>query len=493
MYESKYAKYITKNTARFAEPEEIMSSAQPAFTSTPSAGIPLYNKEGRLYVDNEDNHTFVIGPTGCKKSRTAVFSTVASIIESGESAIVNDPKGEIYRKTAGRAQKKGAKVYQLNFRKPSASAPWNPLLQSKRFYEAGKTDEALQCIADFAESVVAPAAATTVDIYWAETSKIFLTSLVLMLMDSVPTDYYNLKTMIPFCYENNETYLKKIVTKMDETSTAVFGLRAVIDLVAEKTKSCIYSTLMSILRPFVQNTSLLEMLSGKSFDIESIGKEQTLIYVIYPDEKENLNFLVNLFLTQSYETLVSVAGDSNGDRLPIRVNYVLDEFSNLVAINNFDNRISEARSKNIRYFLFVQSYAQLKNKYKECAETIISNCNNWICFSSKEMEFLEKISKICGMEVDYNGIEHSLISAFDMQYFEKRMESSEVLIIKQGHYPFITPLPDFDYLGISALYNQTPPSETHFHKAVSITPLCWYNNISLGKFKVPFPKAINAA
>ncbi len=494
MYESKYQKYITKSASRFAEPDEIINSAALAFISEngkKAAGIPLYATQGKVYVDNEDNHTFVIGPTGCKKSRVTAYTTVASIIEAGESAVINDPKGEIYKRTSRRARSLGAEIVLLNYRKPSSSDGWNPLAQALRFRNRGQHDEALQCISDFAESVVAPSQTKTADVYWGDTSKIFLMALILMLMDSVPREYFNIKTLIPFCYEHYQTLLEAVIDKMDQSSTAVFGLRTVIDLEAEKTKSCIYSTLLSIMRPFAQNKNLTDMLCCDSLNIEQIGKKQTIVYIVYPDEKENLNFLVNLLLTQCYETLVSVAGESHNDRLPVRVNFVLDEFSNLAKIDNFANRISEARSKNIRYFLYVQSFGQLKQKYGDSAETILSNCNNWICFSSKEMEFLNKISQICGKEIDYNGIEHDLISPFAAQYFEKKAESSEVLIIKQGKHPFVVPLPDFDYLPISRAYRSTLICDiTHQRKIHSVTPEEWLEKISESEFDFPYPKKL---
>ncbi len=491
MYESKYQRYITRNTVRFAEPEEIKETAETAFCgeNNRAAGAPLYYEKGKVYVDNQDNHTLVVGPTGCKKSRVTCYSTVASIIEAGESAVINDPKGEIYRRTAKRARKVGADVVLLNFRKPSQSQGWNPMMQALRFHEKGKHEEALQCITDFAESVVAPSMVKTNDTYWGETSRIFLTALMLIIMDSVPKDYFNFKNLIPFCYESNERVLKQIVDRMDQTSTAVFGLRTVIDLTAEKTKSCVYSMLLSVLQPFVQNKALLDMLCDDSVDLEQIGKKQTLIYVVYPDEKNNLNFLVSLLYTQIYETLVSISADMPNDRLPVRVNFVLDEFSNLAKVENFDNRISEARSKNIRYFLFIQSYGQLKEKYKDHAETILSNCNNWICFSSKEMCFLEKLSKICGTEIDSNGREHEFISAVSMQHFRKEKEKSEVLIIKQGQYPFVTALPDFDYINVSSLYEMTGMHGiTPFRIQKSMTPKEWIRNVDLKIFKFPYPE-----
>lgn len=353
MYEAKYQKYITKSQTRFAEEHEIrpLLNAVNGFDHA-AAGVPLLYDNKTLYVDNSDGHTLVIGPTGCKKSRTTVFSTVASIIAAGESAIINDPKGEIYRNTAKKAKEKGMNVFLLNFRNPSQSHSWNPLAQSYNFQKQGKEDEAFQCLNDFAEYIIAPVLEKTTDQYWGTTSKQFLVSLALLLMDSVPLPYFNLTNLIQLSYAKNEKYLKKLLDRIDQTSIPAFGLHTVLDLEADKTKSCIYSTLLSAVSPLVQNKSLLKMLSGSSFDIESIFLSPTLIYVVYPDERGSLNFAVNLFYTQCYETFVAYAAGYPNDKLPIRVNFVLDEFSNLMPISNFDNRISEARSKISDIFCF---------------------------------------------------------------------------------------------------------------------------------------------
>lgn len=488
MYEAKYQKYIMHNTTRFAEAEEIKKCCLSVDNGS-AAGIPLYYDFKNLYVDNEDNHSIIIGPTGCKKSRITVFSTVASIIKAGESAIINDPKGEIYRNTAGIAKEKDFNVFVLNFRKPSESHFWNPLRQARNFFDKGMDDEGYQCLADFAELVIEPAIKNDKDKYWESSTKSFLIALLLVLNDSVSEDYFNLTNLLSFSYEENQGTLKGMLADMDQTSVAAYGMHTVLDLKAENTKSCIYGTLQAVISSFVNNKGLLRMLSDSSFDIESIGKKQTIIYIIYPDEKKSLNFLVNLFLTQCYETLVAIAASEENDRLPIRVNFVLDEFSNLTPVSNFDNRISEARSKNIRYFLVVQSYGQLKDKYNECAETILSNCNNWICFSSKETDFLDKLSRICGKEIDYNGIEHDLLPASSMQYFHKGKEGAEVLIIKQGQFPFVTELPDYEY---TSLFKNYVKKEVPIIKSISNAKFVsfteWIAKVNNDEFKFPYPK-----
>ena len=484
MYESKYRRFMIHNSVRFAEETEIKNSLKPI---ADGSGVPMYSNKEEVFVDDSDNHTIVIGPTGCKKTRLTVMTAVASVINRGESAVINDPKGEIYRNTAHLAAEHGANVYVLNLRNTKKSNSWNPLAQAHFAQKSGNTEEAIQYINDIAEALVTPALKDTNDRYWIDCAKQLLISLCLMMVDSLPIEYCNITNLIQFCFEENAKGLKTVLSKMDQKSTAAFGLHTVLDLEAEKTKSCIYSTMMSILTPFIQNSGLLNILSGNTIQLEQLGREQAIIYLIYPDEKTSLNFVVNMFFTQCYEILLNTATKSEKDKLSVRVNFIIDEFSNLTAINSFENRISEARSKNIRFFLYIQSFCQLKQKYKENAEAIISNCNNWICFGSKEVSFLNKVSEICGKELDYNGTEHYLISPSNIQYLRKGTDYTEVLIIRQGLYPYVTELPDYSLLDIfkgEANASVSLPSEESVAKFITFDE--WVRGISGAIFRLPF-------
>lgn len=447
MYEARYARYFTQSEARFAEVSEIEAvTTKVSFLGQRASGTPLLYRDGQYFLDNSDNHSLVIGPTGCKKTRATVVPTLRSIIANGESAVVNDPKLELYRKTASAARKAGAQVYVLNFRDPNHSHGWNPLRFAYRLHEQGKEDEAQQALSDFAECVAGPEIENTKERYWGVLSASTIKGISMMYMQTVPREYFHLKNIIPFLYEDQFDLLRRLAAKMDPLSPATFNLKCLTALEAEKTKSCIYSTLLSLVSPFVHNQSLLQMLCVSSFEFEELATKQTIIYVAYPDEKTALNFLVACFHTQCYEALVSYAASRSSDSLPIRVNFLLDEFSNLAPLPSFANRISEARSKNIRYCLYAQSFGQIQDKYGDnVAESILTNCGNLVVFSSKETEFLKKLSDICGNEVDYNGREHPLISAYELQHLQKKKESVEVLVIKQGQYPFITSLPDYEY------------------------------------------------
>lgn len=493
MYEAKYRRFITKSSTRFAEPEEICDGLAVigADETQHSAGVPLYARGKSIFVDPSDNHTVGIGPSGCKKSRTAVFTTAFTVIAAGESAVINDPKGEIYRRTAWMAKKKKATIKVLNFRKPSLSHHWNPLIQAFNYLKAGKEDEAIQCVAEFSHAITSPALKNTNDRYWQDTARMFLVSLILLLLATNNKEMVNIQNLIPFCFEESYPALKAVLQRMNTSHPAAAGLHAVIDLGAEKTRSCVYSSLVAMMNPFMQNKGLQEMLSGDTFDIEAIAKKQTIVYIIYPDEKESMNFLVNMFLTQCYEVLVNYATGRPDDRLPVRCNFILDEFSNLTPISRFSNRISEARSKNIRYSIFIQSYGQLKEKYEDEADSILANCNNWLCWSSKDVSFLKTVSEMCGTEYDYNGIAHPLIDAFEMQHLQKRSEGAEVLVLRQGLFPYVAFLPDIDFIED---YQNIPVSQYPYYMEKASVKLFdvddWIKMLDDGVIPIPYPKRI---
>lgn len=471
MYESKYSKYVTYSNTRFAEEEELLRTLSPI---TKGAGVPLYEKDGIVYVDSRDNHSIVIGGTGCGKSRASCKTNIRSVIANGESAIINDPKGELFKATAGYAQAMNYKVNVLNLRNPEKSHHWNPLNMIYEYYQRGQLSRAQQAIDDFATELMSKTADQS-DRYWDTVASAFFSRLMeLCLYFSKKPEHFTLENILPLCSETAQNTVRAMLDSVDCVSGAIkSGIESVIGLQAEKTKSCIYGILQTGINTLVKSSSLLSLFNQNEIDFRQMAQEPVITYIIYPDEKEAMNNVVKVFLTQAYTTFVDVCTERSDDRLPIRMNFILDEFSNLTKIENFDNRISESRSKNIRYHLYCQSMNQLSEKYGDrVAQTILSNCTSWTCFSSKESVFLENISRLCGTVMDYNGNTQPLISTAEIQYLEKGEDAVEVLILRQGVRPYVTPLPYYDKLYKD---NLTPPEITTSAcvNTVRLYPISW--------------------
>jgi type IV secretion system protein VirD4 len=85
-------------------------------------------------------------------------------------------------------------------------------------------------------------------------------------------------------------------------------------------------------------------------------------------------------------------------RLPVHVRFLLDEFANIGTIPNFDKLIATIRSREISACIILQAQSQLKNMYKDNAETIIGNCDTALFLGGKEKTTLKDLSESLGKE-----------------------------------------------------------------------------------------------
>jgi type IV secretion system protein VirD4 len=192
------------------------------------------------------------------------------------------------------------------------------------------------------------------------------------------------------------------------------------------------------LQPFFSQENLINMLSNNDVDFSQIGVKKTAIFLIMPDEKTSFHRIVCLFIKQCYELLICDAQKYKNTRLPKRINFLLDEFSALPPIVDFPAMITASRSRNIRYTIIIQSINQLTFRYGNEAETVKSNCNNWIFLTSKELPLLKELSELAGSK----NHDEPLISISELQRLDK--DKGEAFILHGRLYPFITELPDID-------------------------------------------------
>ncbi len=68
-------------------------------------------------------------------------------------------------------------------------------------------------------------------------------------------------------------------------------------------------------------------------------------------------------MQQLYTAIVDVSRKSGGE-LPIRMNFILDEFANFTKIDTFQSMLTVSRGRNCRFMLALQSFAQLEEKYR---------------------------------------------------------------------------------------------------------------------------------
>ena len=412
---------------------------------TQYGGVPVGQYNEDILVDSSDSHTLIIGSTGSKKSRLVVMPSIYILGDAEESMIVSDPKAEIYERTAGYLEKRGYRIQIINLRDPSLGNSWNPLNIPYSFYKSGDMDKACEFVNDIAVNLMLSEKSSK-DPYWDYSAGDLFFGLTLLLfryckayrLGNNYVNISNLLILLQFLFREqnyNKAFYRNFINEDEIISSSLMGTLEAPD----KTQSCILSTFDEKMRSFMIQPNLLEMLSNSSTYMDCISESKTIIYLIMPDEKTSYHKLVTLFIKQSYEYLIYKAQSSIDGKMKVRVNYILDEFSSLPTIKDFPTMITAARSRNIRFNLIIQSKHQLLERYKEETETIQSNCNNWIFFTSREVKLLEELSILCGKHS--NG-EKYVIPPDSLQHLNK--ERGEALILSGRLYPYITILADIN-------------------------------------------------
>ena len=365
------------------------------------AGFPLVNDGRRIWVDDGESHNLVIGSTGTGKTQCVIHPLVKILAKKGESMIVTDPKGEIYRENAGLLKEKGYQILVLNFRDPQRGNTWNPLHLPYKLYKSGNTDKAMELLDDLASNILYEESSANKDPFWEKTSADYFAGLALGLFEDAKEEEININSISLMTTLGEEkfgarsTYIKEYFSGKDPAGAAYTCASGTI-FAPEETKGSILSTFKQKIRLFSSRENLSEMLSQNDFDIDSIGKKKTAVFMIIQDEKKTYHALATIFIKQCYESLIDVAQNSPKGELPVRTNFILDEFANMPPLKDITTMITAARSRLIRFTMIIQNLAQLNSVYGDNdAQTIRSNCNNLLYLLTTELAALKEISELC--------------------------------------------------------------------------------------------------
>lgn len=427
----------------------------------PAAGIALYSKKGKMWVDNGEDHYLVMGATGSGKTVIVAKPMIKLLAKHNESMILTDPKGELYESSAALLKEKGYNIITLNFRDPQKGNAWNPMTLPYKLYKEGNQDKAIELLDDLALNILYEEKSSG-DPFWEKTAADYFTGLALGLFEDGTEDQININSvnlMSSLGEERfggpNNNYIKEYFNAKDPAKAAYINASGTV-FTADETKQGIIATFKQKMKLFSERANLSEMLSYSDFDMRDIGRKKTAVFLIVQDEKKTLHPLATIFIKQCYETLIDVAQE-NGGKLPFRTNFILDEFANMPPLKDVTTMVTAARSRLIRFTFIIQNFAQLTQVYgKENGDTIRGNCNLLYLISS-EIAALEEISKMCG-EVKSKEKEKTastpLVTVSDLQ----RLNQFEIIVLRRRMFPYKTRFQtDFEVDWGRTYPNETPP------------------------------------
>ena len=430
------------------------------------AGLPLLKEGDRIWAGDDTEHTLIVGESGSKKTRCAVMPLIYRLAQAGESMVIADVKGELSSdaKLSALLAQQNYEVRCLDFRTFSGDG-YNILEEPFRLYCNGERDKAMAQVCDFIHGLVHRNGGSHADPFWDDNAESYLTSLCHLLLEicvQKPEEYGKYVNMATLCkfssYESAsalEDVLGEIIDELDgQENNTVLMLKNVLGA-PEKTLSSIMSTVGAHIRDFLMQENLLRMLSVSTFETD-LYQKKTAIFIIVPDEVGTYDAIAGQAVNSVYTRSVQQFGEryQNTDRpVPRRINFILDEFCNL-RMPDMGTKISACRSRHIRFYLAVQSMAQLSQTYPDASAIIRGNCKTVLFMQSSDPDTLAHIQGLCGVTyITESKHPEPLFTAEQLRSLKKCWDYKEGVVIR-GELVYVAKLWDLDHY---PSFGETPP------------------------------------
>lgn len=383
-----YSKHGTYGTSRWMDLTELkkyFKLTEPKET----LGIILGKKDGKIVClppDTISNKNIAVyGAPGSRKSRSFVRPMIFERMKAGESMVVTDPKGELYRDTAELLRKNGYNVKVFNLKAFENSDSWNCL---------GEIDGPQRDInaTIFTDTIIKNTSNEfNTNDFWDNAEHNLLKALVLYVGAS-PS--YRGKRTIGEVYrlvtQQGIDRLDEIFNRLEPTDAAIMPYN--IFAQAGNLRPNIIVGLGTRIQVF-QNAQVVNATSLPDIDLLKPGTEKTVYYVITSDQSGTFNFLASLFFSFLFIKLIDYADSLVDGKLPIPVYFIMDEFPNIGTVPDFEKKISTVRSRNISISIIFQNLAQMKNRYIHGVwEEILGNCDTHLFLGCTDQTTAEYIS-----------------------------------------------------------------------------------------------------
>lgn len=432
-------------SAKFASKQDVKS----LFTKEPirrikEVGFPILFDKGLNYVwfDNETPHWVYLGSSGSGKSVTQVIPecTFISSAKNKKSAFITDPKGEIYSATSKMFEKRGYKVISIDFRNPELSNHINILdpvinefenyikyeqLSSDAIDPNQKTKYNNIAMSSFAETnrlitslseMIMKEKAESKDPFWNNSARQLLEGIIGLFLEEykdkkIQRNQITMNNVRQFQnssmedknFDKLKSYLesKPYGCKSKDSLTSIFAASEN----TYKSITAVFGEKMAIFG----DVNVANITNDSDFEFDCLGKNPVAFYVIVPDEDKTYYTLVSIIIGLLYKELVKLANRQENRKLPVQIDWLLDEIANCPPLTDIEAMVSVARSRGMRFHFFIQSFSQLDNVYgKDVAQIILDNCG-LVYLKTNTQDSAETISKLLGSKtLEVNSVSQSM-------------------------------------------------------------------------------------
>lgn len=398
----------THGTSRFMKPDEMKAVLETGRLDDLTGTIygkhrddPLDDNRFSLYIASSSKsglagNMLVIGAPGTGKSWGFVRPMIFQCVKRRESMILTDPKAELYESTAGYLADMGYEVRVFNLLEMEHSDRWN-------------------CIgeADYDERLIPIIAATIINNtssekeagdFWAKAELNLLTALLYYVQNDkdvsgnvLPLSQRRLGRILSLLTDNGLATIDREI-KLLPAGHPAKGPYGLFLQAKENIRSNIVIGLGNRLNVF-QDKLVDALTADSTIDLTLPGHRPCAYFCILSAQDHTYAFLSSLFFTMIFSRLEQYARRETEDgKLPVPVNFVLDEFPSIGKLGDFKRSIAFTRGFCMNCIVIVQSIAQLADIYPHREwEEITACCDATICLGVNDTTSAQFISEKCGM------------------------------------------------------------------------------------------------
>ena len=344
-----------------------------------------------------NNNVMVVGTTGAAKTRTVI---TPNLLECVGSYVVTDPKGNLYRKWGSYMQENGYRVLRLSFTHPEDSVKYNPM----KYVKTTQQIQQLSNMLTYSDR----SCNRGLDPLWDECTIMLLNGIIYYVKEMYKDEKQNLHEVLNLLREaerdemvrnshKNRSALEDAMDELNMLKPNNWGSKQFynVNLGTDKTFASVAVTATSKFAT-IDTEEVAMMMETDEIDIPTIGQRKTAVFVEVSDTDRSMDTLINLFFTQTMNQLCTYADEECRDnQLPVPVRFFMDDFATNCRISNFENMISNIRSRKISVIMALQSLSQLEAGYGDSAHTIADDCDTLIYMGGNDPETAQQIAIRC--------------------------------------------------------------------------------------------------
>lgn len=414
---------------------------------------PIVFREDKM--NRANRHIAVIGASGCGKTYTFTKNYAFQAVKRRESLIFTDPDGGLYADMARYFMDNGYVVRRFDLHNISKSDGWNCM--DSLLADPERIGENAEIFAN----VIISNAGGSAGIYESGPKSLLK---ALLLRVALGHDYPPEKKNINSVHQmlknpGGETYLDMMFDpdSLTPEEQPCVGPYMTFKQSSPNLRGNLIVNLAADIG-VMDDEKVRTLLSTPCIDMSLPGKQPCAYFCIFPDSHDTYKFIVSLFFSMLFITLINDADNNGKDRkLDVPVDFLLDEFPSIGTIPDFDRKMATIRKRAMNVCMIFQDITQLQNNYQTTWATLLSNCSTLVSLGIND-EFTAKMvsSRIGDTTVNVRTNQHKAMETLlkNNEFLHNwssgegkralvgldeafKMGKNDSIIIFQGHNPIL--------------------------------------------------------